>query len=41
MANQTRKKSKIVTQLKIKTVATVDCGSIKCCDIGAIRQRHG
>ena len=29
------------TQLKIKAVATVDCGSIMCCDIGAIRQRHG
>ena len=32
---------KIPTQLKIKAVATVDCGSIMCCDIGAIRQRHG
>ena len=30
-----------VTQLKIKTVATVDCGSIMCCDIGEIRQRQG
>ena len=29
------------TKLKIKAVATVDCGSIMCCDIGAIRQRHG
>ena len=29
------------TQLKIKAVATVDCGSIMCCDIGAIRHRHG
>ena len=29
------------TQLKIKAVATVDCGSIMCYDIGAIRQRHG
>ena len=29
------------SQLKIKAVATVDCGSIMCCDIGAIRQRHG
>ena len=28
-------------QLKIKAVATVDCGSIMCCDIGAIRQMHG
>ena len=25
------------TQLKIKAVGTVDCGSITCCDIGAIR----
>ena len=30
-----------ITQLKIKAVATVDCGSIMCCDIGAIRHRHG
>ena len=29
------------TQLKIKAVATVDCGSIMYCDIGAIRHRHG
>ena len=29
------------TQLKIKAVATVDCGSIMCCHIGAIRHRHG
>ena len=29
------------TQLKIKAVATVDCGSIMCCDIGAIRLRPG
>ena len=29
------------TQLKIKAVATADCGSIMCCDIGAIRHRHG
>ena len=29
------------SQLKIKAVATVDCGSIMCCDIGAIRHRHG
>ena len=29
------------TQLKIKAVATVDCGSIICCDIGAVRQRNG
>ena len=29
------------SQLKIKAVATVDCGSSMCCDIGAIRQRHG
>ena len=29
------------SQLKIKAVATVDCGSIICCDIGAIRQRNG
>ena len=30
----------VTSQLKIKAVATVDCGSIMCCDIGAIRQRH-
>ena len=29
------------SQLKIKAVATVDYGSIMCCDIGAIRQSHG
>ena len=29
------------TQLKMKAVATVDCGSIMCCDIDAIRHRHG
>ena len=28
-------------QLKIKAVATVDYGSIMCCDICAMRQRHG
>ena len=28
-------------QLKIKAAATVDCGSIMCCDIGAVRHRHG
>ena len=30
-----------ITQLKIKAVATVDDGSIMCCDIGAMRHRHG
>ena len=29
------------SQLKMKAVATVDYGSIICCDIGAIRQRNG
>ena len=29
------------SQLKIKAEATVDCGSIVCCDIGARRHRHG
>ena len=33
--------STVSAQLKIKAVATVDCGSIICCDIGAIRQRNG
>ena len=31
----------IMAQLKIKAVATVDCGSIMCCYIDAIRHRHG
>ena len=30
----------VPSQLIIKAVATVDCGSIICCDIGAIRQRE-
>ena len=31
----------VPSQLKIKAVATVDCGNIMCCYVGAIRHRHG